>query len=337
MVLAAGISTSGLSWKFLAVLACVFIAILLAVLLLTGALDREDAGQRLASQLDRHYSGSGRHGGRGAAVSRDGRAAAVAVSSAAGVLGTSVEQRLGARLELAAVARKPGEWVVFGVAASAVLAVLFTVAFGNAVLGLLAGALFGYAAMRFLLNWLIARRRRAFADQLPDALQLIAGSLQSGFSLPQALDAVVRDDTQPLAGEFGRALAEVRLGGELEEALDRVADRMGSIDLHWSVMAIRIQRSVGGNLVEVLRNTIALMRDRSAIRRHVRALSAEGRLSAYVLIALPLFIGGWLFFFSSSYMHPLVSTPVGLAMLIGGSVLMVIGTFWMRKMVKVEF
>jgi tight adherence protein B len=337
MVLAAGASPAGLSWKFLAILACVFIAILLGVLVLTGALDREDAGQRLASQLDRHYSGSGRHGGRGAAVSRDGRAAAAAVSSAAGMLGTSVEHRLAARLELAAIARKPGEWVVFGVAAGAVLAVLFTLAFGNPVLGLLAGAIVGYAVMHYLLNWLIGRRRRAFADQLPEALQLIAGSLQSGFSLPQALDAVVRDDTQPLAGEFGRALAEVRLGGELEDALDRVADRMDSIDLRWSVMAIRIQRSVGGNLVEVLRNTVALMRDRSAIRRHVRALSAEGRLSAYVLIALPLFIGAWLFFFNGSYMHPLVSTPIGLAMLVGGAVLMVLGTFWMRNVVKVEF
>jgi Flp pilus assembly protein TadB len=337
MVFAASVSASGLSWKLLAALACLFLAILLAVLLFTGALDRDDPGQRLAYQLDRHYSASGRHGGRGAVVSSDGRAAAAAVSSAAGLLGSSLEQRLAVRLELASVARKPGEWVVLGTAASAVLAVFFTVGTGNPLLGVPAGALAGYAMMRFLLNWLIGRRRRAFADQLPQALQLIAGSLQSGFSLPQALDAVVRDDTQPLAGEFNRALAEVRLGGELEDALERVADRMDSMDLRWSIMAIRIQRSVGGNLVEVLRNTVALMRDRSAIRRHARALSAEGRLSAYVLIGLPIVIGGWLFATSGSYMHPLVSTPIGLVMLIAGAVLMVVGSFWMRNVVKVEF
>jgi tight adherence protein B len=337
MVFATGVSASGLSWKLLAAAGCLFLAILLFVLLFTGVLDREDPGQRLASQLDRHYSGSGRHGGRGAAVSRDGRAAAAAVSSAAGLLGNSVEQRLAARLELAAVARRPGEWVVLGAAFSAVLAVIVTLVTGNPVLGVLGGGFIGYALMRFLLNWLIARRRRAFADQLPQALQLIAGSLQSGFSLPQAMDAVVRDDTQPLAGEFNRALAEVRLGGELEDALDRVADRMDSMDLRWSIMAIRIQRSVGGNLVEVLRNTVALMRDRSAIRRHARALSAEGRLSAYVLIALPIVIGSWLFATSGTYMHPLVSTPIGLAMLTAGIVLMVIGSFWMRNVVKVEF
>jgi tight adherence protein B len=337
MVLATGVSASGLSWKLLAALACVFVAILLILLIMTGALNREDPGQRLAAQIDRHYSGSGRHGGRASAVPRDGRAAAAAVSSAAGLLGSNVEQRLATRLELASVARRPGEWVVLGVAGSAVLAVLFTVAIGNPLFGLLAGGLVGFTLMRFLLNWLIARRRRAFADQLPEALQLIAGSLQSGFSLPQALDAVVRDDTQPLAGEFGRALAEVRLGGELEDALERVADRMGSVDLRWSVMAIRIQRSVGGNLVEVLRNTVALMRDRSSIRRHARALSAEGRLSAYVLIGLPILIGSWLFLTSGSYMHPLISTPIGLAMLVVGSLLMVAGTFWMRTVIKVEF
>ncbi len=336
MILAAGAGSPGLSWKLLAVLACVFVAIVLFVLLLTGTVDREDPAARLAAQLDRHYTA--RHGGGAAPSARaDGRAATAAVGSVARLLGASVDQRLTARLELASVARKPAEWVVFGAAGSLVLAVLLTLVTGDPLLSVLLGALAGWAGMRFILNARISRRRRAFSDQLPEALQLIAGSLQSGFSLPQALDAVVRDDTQPLAGEFSRALAEVRIGGELEDALDRVADRMDSMDLRWSVMAIRIQRSVGGNLVEVLRNTVALMRERSGIRRHVRALSAEGRLSAYVLIGLPIFVGTWLFLTSGSYMHPLISTPLGLAMLIVGLLLMVAGSFWMRNVVKVDF
>ena len=110
---------------------------------------------------------------------------------------------------------------------------------------------------------------------------------------------------------------------------------MDSIDLRWSVMAIRIQRSVGGNLVEVLRNTVDMMRERGQLRRHVRALSAEGRLSGYVLIALPLLLGAWLFFSKGSYMRPLYTTPLGLAMLIGGALLMVVGTVWMQRVVKV--
>jgi len=147
---------------------------------------------------------------------------------------------------------------------------------------------------------------------------------------------VVREDTQPSAGEFSRALAETRIGGELEAALDRVADRMDSTDLRWSVMAIRIQRSVGGNLVEVLHNTVDMMRERASLRRHVRALSAEGRLSAYILIALPLLVGAWLFFSRGSYMRPLYTTPIGVAMLIGGAVLVAVGTVWMRNVIKVE-
>ena len=142
--------------------------------------------------------------------------------------------------------------------------------------------------------------------------------------------------TTASAGEFSRALAETRIGGELEAALDRVADRMDSTDLRWSVMAIRIQRSVGGNLVEVLHNTVDMMRERASLRRHVRALSAEGRLSAYILIALPLLVGAWLFFSRGSYMRPLYPTPIGVAMLIGGAVLVAVGTVWMRNVIKVE-
>ena len=158
-----------------------------------------------------------------------------------------------------------------------------------------------------------SRNRAAFAEQLPDVLQLIAGSLQSGFSLPQALDAVVREDTQPSTGEFSRALAEVRIGADLEDALDRVADRMDSADLRWTVMAIRIQREVGGNLAEVLLDNRGTMRERAFLRRHVRALSAEGRLSAYILVVLPVLVGIWLFISSPSYMRPLYTTPAGLS------------------------
>ena len=101
-------------------------------------------------------------------------------------------------------------------------------------------------------------------------------------------------------------------------------------------MAIRIQRSVGGNLVEVLRNTVDMMRERAKLRRHVRALSAEGRLSAYILIALPLLVGTWLLLSRRTYMRPLYTTPFGLTMLIGAALLLVVGTLWMRKAVKVE-
>lgn len=323
------------SWKLTAVLAIVFAALLLIGLLLTGALRKENPARRLEAQLDRHYAARQLSGETSDDRPGEGRAASAAVSSVERLLGTGAQQRLALRLDLAGINRKPADWVVLGCCGSVTLAVLLTLLTGSPLLGIPAGALAGWLAARLIVSVRISRRRAAFADQLPDVLQILAGSLQSGFSLPQALDAVIREDTQPVASEFSRALLETRIGGELETALDRVADRMDSTDLRWAVMAVRIQRSVGGNLVEVLRTTGDTMRERAAVRRHVRALSAEGRLSAYILVALPVLIGAWLFLTRDSYMHPLYTTPLGLAMLAGAVVLVAAGAAWMRNVVKV--
>ena len=320
------------SWELILGLAGVFGAVLMAALLLTGSLRRDDRGQRLEQQLDRHY-GTGQGG---PAADDEGKVADAAVRWVRGLLGTGFEQRLARRLDLAGIARKPAEWVLLGIAASLVLAVLLTLLTGSPVLGVLLGALAGWLVMHLIASLRIMRRRAAFAEQLPDVLQLVSGSLQSGFSLPQALNAVVQENSQPAAGEFSRALAETRIGGELELALDHVADRMDCTDLRWTVMAIRIQRMVGGNLVEVLRNTVGTMRERAQLRRHVKALSAEGRLSAYILVALPLLIGAWLFIGRRSYVRPLYTTSFGLVMLVGAAVLLVLGSLWMRKLIKVE-
>jgi Flp pilus assembly protein TadB len=111
---------------------------------------------------------------------------------------------------------------------------------------------------------------------------------------------------------------------------------MRSADLAWVVMAVRIQRQVGGNLAEVLMNTVVTMRDRARTRRHVRALSAEGRLSAYVLIGLPVGLAAFLFMFRPEYMRLLYTTLMGIVMLVGAVVLLVLGSLWMRKLVRVE-
>ena len=153
--------------------------------------------------------------------------------------------------------------------------------------GLLGGTL-GLALPGVVLKVLAARRAKRFEQQLPDVLTLVASSLSTGFSLPQALDAIVRDVAQPAAKEFSRAMAETRIGSDIEDALERMADRMDSKNMHWAAMAIQIQRKVGGNLGETLRTTATTLREREALFRHVRALSAEGRLSAVILIALPI-------------------------------------------------
>ncbi len=267
----------------------------------------------------------------------DGKLATSAVSLMSRVLSTgNAEPKLAQRLDRAGIGRSPAEWALLGLCVSVILAAALTVLTGNFFAGVLVGLVAGWAGMRLLLSVKISRRRAAFDEQLPNVLQLIASSIQSGFSLAQAMDAVVREDAQPASGEFARALAETRIGVDLTDALEAVATRLQSIDLGWVVMAVRIQRETGGNLAEVLRNTVATMRERAYLRRQVRTLSAEGRLSAYILLALPILVGGWLFFSDPSYMRPLYLTFIGLTMLIGAVVLVVIGSIWMRNLIKVE-
>ena len=131
------------------------------------------------------------------------------------------------------------------------------------------------------------RRKKKFEAALPDTLQLMSGSLAAGLSLAQSVDTIVREGTEPIAGEFRKVLVETRLGLSLETALQGVADRFQSKDFDWVVMAINIQRQVGGNLAELLNTVAATMREREYIRRQVAALAAEGKLSAYVLGGLP--------------------------------------------------
>ena len=319
----------------LAVLALVFAALLVLSLLGVRSLRRDDRRPRLISQIERY----GPHGAAvpASAADREGRVAGTAVGLMRQVLSSgSAEPRLARRLDHAGITRPPAEWALLGVCVCAGLAAFFTVTLGNVFAGVIIGGLAGWVVMRLVLSIRISRRRAAFDEQLPNVLQLVAGSLQTGLSLSQSLDAVVREDAQPASGEFARALGEARLGVELDVALDGVADRLSSADLRWVIMAIRIQRETGGNLAEVLRNTVATMRERAYLRRQVRSLSAEGRLSAYVLLALPFAVGGWLLYSNPSYMQPLFSTVFGVTLLIIASVLIVIGGFWMRNVINVE-
>jgi tight adherence protein B len=301
-------------------------------LLMISSMGGSDRGRDVADRIERY-------GPRHAPAPAGGEATMTrgAVGWVTSLLrSTNSEKGLAERLDLAGSDRKPAEWVLLGIGGCALLAATLSFATGNLLIGVVGGALIGWLGMHVTLSIRIGRRRAAFGDQLPDMLQLIAGSLQSGFSLPQAVDAVVREGTQPSAGEFSRALAEARVGANLEDALNRVADRMDSTDLRWTVMAIRIQREVGGNLAEVLRTTVGTMRERAFLRRQVRALSAEGRLSAYILIGLPIVVGAWFFYSAPSYMRPLYTTLVGLVMFVGTGVLVVIGALWMRKLIKIE-
>lgn len=328
---------SAVNWSLAVGLVAIFAALFLVAVTVLGSLGRSGEQRDLAGRIARYGP---RHGGTQHTGDPGGGKAtvqSVALDVTKRLISPAAQQRLSGRLELAAVPRKPAEWVLLGGCVGVVIAAAVSILTRDVIIGVLVGAVVGWLSMWMLLNFLIRRRRSAFADQLPDLLQLLASSLLSGFSLLQGLDAVVRETSQPAAAEFARALAEARFGAELEDCLDTIADRMDSDDLRWTVMAIRIQRGIGGNLAEVLSTTVSTIRERGFLRRHVRALSAEGRLSAYVLIGLPLAAGAYLFVTSPSYMRPLYTTGVGQFLLAGAFVLVVIGAVLMRQMIKVEY
>ena len=243
--------------------------------------------------------------------------------------------RVTADLDLAGLSLRPAEWLLVRAGISTGCGVLL-MAIGLSAPGFALGLLLGWLAGRIFVKLRISRRQAAFAEQLPDTLQLVVGALRAGFSLPQALDAVVRDDTQPIAGEMSRALARTRLGVSVEDVLDKIAERMDSKDFAWVAMAIRIQRRVGGNLAELLATTVHTMRERTGLRRHVKALTAEGKMSAYVLIGLPIVIGLWMSLARREYIAPLYTNPVGWIMLGSAIGSVAVGWFWMSRLVKVE-
>ena len=186
------------------------------------------------------------------------------------------------------------------------------------------------------LNYRVRGRRLRFERQLPDTLTLLASSLRAGFSLMQGLEAVASEISDPMRKELQRVFTEVRLGRTVEDALGDSADRMESNDLRWTVMAIRIQREVGGNLAVLLDTVSDTMLKRERVRRELRALTAEGRLSAYVLSLVSPILGLAIWLIQPSYLKPLVHDFLGIAGLVVAVFLSVVGWFWLRRIVDIE-
>lgn len=196
-----------------------------------------------------------------------------------------------------------------------------------------AGAAF---APRIVLSQRVARRQAAFLSQLPDTLQLLAGSLQAGYGFLQAVDTLVKECPEPTAHEFGRVLTETRLGMPMDVSLVAMAERIGSDDFSWVVMAITIQREVGGNLAELLRTVAQTLRDREQVRRQIRVLSAEGRLSAVILAVLPVAIAGYISVVNPGYLTKLFDTSTGRLLIGAALALMGAGVLWLRKIIKIN-
>jgi tight adherence protein B len=247
-------------------------------------------------------------------------------------LGDAVDDRL----EAAALPIRTPEWLLVHLASAVGLGLLFLALSGGSLLATIFGLVLGLTGPWIFLVVRQDRRESAFLSQLPDTLQMLAGSLQAGYSLPQALDTVVREGQPPMSVEFNRALVESRLGMPVEDALEGIGRRLASQDFSWVVMAVRIQRDVGGNLAELLKTVADTLRERERLRRQVKVLSAEGRLSGWILGGLPVVFFVYLALANPTYLRPLWSSLLGGLMLGLALVLLAVGAFWLTRVIKVE-
>jgi tight adherence protein B len=246
-----------------------------------------------------------------------------------------LEEALLTRLELAGLKLRVAEMALIWLA-SALGVPLLLLAISRSLLLAFVGALLGTLVPLAFLVMRASRRQAKFDEQLPDTLQLLSGALQAGHSLLQSVDTAAKEAGEPISVEFQRVLTEARLGMPLEEALEGMAKRMNSQDFEWTVMAIALQRQVGGNLAELLNAVAQTIRERYSLKRQIRALSAEGRLSSIILSVLPFIMFFLLLAFNPTFLAPLYSTPIGLAMLSGAAILMIVGVVWMKKITEIE-
>ena len=246
-----------------------------------------------------------------------------------------LSDRLDMELEAAGVSLRSGEFVVASVAAAIVGALVGAAILQNLILALAIGAA-AAAGPTVALRVALARRSDKLREQLPDVLTIMASSLRAGHSFLQSLDTVAKEISQPAATEFQRVVAEIRLGRGAEDAMESMAERVGSSDFKWAVLAVNIQREVGGNLAEILDNVADTLRERAIIRRQIRVLTSEGRLSAWVLALLPVGIGLYMFAVNPEYIKLLFTTTIGIVMLIVAGCLLAVGIYWMRKIVDID-
>lgn len=238
-------------------------------------------------------------------------------------------------LELAGLKLSQADYIILVLAGSFVAA-----AVGGLLGGIGLGLLFAVVSPflgHFVLVFLIGRRRAKFDSQLGDLLQLLSGGLRAGHSILRAIDAAAAEADAPTSEEMRRIITETSLGKDLLESLTDTAARMESEDFKWMAQAIQINREVGGDLAEVLDQVGGTIRERAEIKGQIKALSAEGKFSAYILMALPIGIVLMLSVVNPGYIGVLFSEPLGWVMTGVSIVLMVIGGLWLRKIIDLKF
>jgi tight adherence protein B len=246
---------------------------------------------------------------------------------------------LSRQLQRGGVPMRAGEFLfvqlTFATIAGLATAVVAWEIFGGP-LAILASAAIGYVAPLVWLRLRVSRRRTIFDQTLPDALDRVTGALRAGYGLEYGFDIVARESVGPCAEEFGQILQELNLGGDLDEALARLIDRVDSEDARLLATAVAVQRRTGGNLIEVLAQMSQMLRERERLRRDVRVLTTAPRVSGYVVALLPVLTMAAMFVMSRYYVDALFSEPLGRVAAIASAGLVFIGLILNHRIAQVD-
>jgi tight adherence protein B len=239
------------------------------------------------------------------------------------------------KLELAGLHIRQADLLLL-VLGGAALAIALGLIAGNLGLGLLL-AVIAPVVPHVVVRFRIGSRRKKFEGQLSDSLHLLSGGLRAGHSILRAIDAAAAESPEPTAQQMRRIVQETSLGRDLLASLEDTATNMASQDFLWVAQAIQINREVGGNLADVLDQVNETIRERTEIKGHIAGLAAEGKMSAYILMALPFGIVFMLMVVNPEYMTPMFTNPLGWAMIAASAVLMTVGGLWLRKIIAIKF
>jgi tight adherence protein B len=322
-----------------------------AILLIAVGIATAGGGSGISARLERYASGKDQT--KVAAKGEGGLAELLQSSAALTQLNRVVEGRdfganLAREIARADLKLKPSEFLAIWAGAIVGVPLLF-VALSIALpalrtpLALLVGVLLGFILPRIWLSRRKSGRLNAFNKQLPDTITLIANALRAGSSFLQAIELVVRESRPPISTEFGRVIREVNLGLPFDQALENMVRRVKSDDLELMATAISIQHTVGGNLAEILDSIAYTIRERVRIKGEIRTLTAQQRLSGYVVGFLPIGLAGFIFLAAPTFFDPMWDSeinigglPAGVVIIALGAVMMFIGFMLIRRIVDIE-
>jgi tight adherence protein B len=321
-----------------------------AIFLIAIGIATSGSGSAVSTRLERYASGKD---GAAAATGAGGLSEMISSSVALAQLNRVVERRdfganLAREIARADLKIKVSEYLAIWAGAIVGLPLLFIVlSLGlpalRSPIALLVAAFIGFNLPRFWLGRRKSGRLNAFNKSLPDTITLLANALRAGSSFLQAIELVVRESRPPISTEFGRVIREVNLGLPFEQALENMVRRVRSDDLELMATAISIQHTVGGNLAEILDSIAYTIRERVRIKGEIKSLTAQQRLSGYVVGFLPIGLAGFLFIAAPNFMAPMFANPpevlglpAGVVILLVGGFMMFLGFMFIRKIVDIE-